>query len=108
MRIVSQDGTMSFNFDNIVLWTQNNIIYAKVGIESKVLGCYELEERAAEVFEDIHKQYCGLNGAVFQNIDIPDDFLAEMKKNPKPIIVQTQDENQKVEILPTVYYMPAE
>ena len=57
MRVVSQNKNYSFDFDRTVFWTQYNVIYAKIGTESIAIGQYESEERAAEVFEDIHKAY---------------------------------------------------
>lgn len=57
MRVVSQNRNFSFDFDRTVFWTQYNVIYAKLGTESIAIGQYESEERAAEVFEDIHKAY---------------------------------------------------
>ena len=57
MRVVSQNRNYSFDFDRTVFWTQYNIIYAKIGTESIAIGQYESEERAAEVFEDMHKAY---------------------------------------------------
>ena len=57
MRVVSQNRNFSFDFDRTIFWTQYNIIYAKLGTESIAIGQYESEERAAEVFEDMHKAY---------------------------------------------------
>ena len=57
MRVVSQNRNFSFDFDRTVFWTQYNIIYAKIGTESIAIGKYESDERAAEVFEDMHKAY---------------------------------------------------
>ena len=57
MRVVSQNKNYSFDFDRTVFWTQYNVIYAKIGTESIAIGQYESEERAAEVFEDMHKAY---------------------------------------------------
>lgn len=57
MRVVSQNRNYSFDFDRTVFWTQYNIIYAKIGTESIAIGQYESDERAAEVFEDMHKAY---------------------------------------------------
>ena len=58
MRVVSQNKNYSFDFDRTVFWTQYNVIYAKIGNESIAIGQYESEERAAEVFEDMHKLLC--------------------------------------------------
>lgn len=51
MRIVSQNNDFSFDFERTIFWTQDNIIYAKDGISSVVIGRYESEERVKEVFE---------------------------------------------------------
>ena len=58
MRVVSQNRNYSFDFDRTVFWTQYNVIYAKIGIDSIAIGKYESDERAAEVFEDMHKLLC--------------------------------------------------
>lgn len=57
MRVISQSRNFSLDFDRTVFWTQYNIIYAKIGTESIAIGQYESDERAAEVFEDMHKAY---------------------------------------------------
>lgn len=57
MRIVSQRRDLSVDFDRCEIWTQNNVIHRRVGNDSKIIGVYETEERAKEVFEDIHKAY---------------------------------------------------
>ncbi len=57
MRVVSQSRRYSVDFDRSIFLTQDNIIYAKIGNDNIVFGKYESEERAAEVFEDMHKAY---------------------------------------------------
>lgn len=57
MRVVSQSRTISVDFNTTPFWRNDNVIYAKIGNDSKVFGNYSSEERAAEVFEDIHKAY---------------------------------------------------
>ncbi len=57
MRIVSQKRNLSVDFDRCEIWKQDNVIYRRIGIDSKVIGVYATPERAAEVFEDIHKAY---------------------------------------------------
>ena len=60
MRIISQDRTYSINMDNHDLWTQSGTIYCKINIDSRVLGTYSSQERAKEVFKDIHNVRCKL------------------------------------------------
>lgn len=57
MRVISQSRNFSFDFDRAVFWTQYNVIYAKIGKESIAIGQYKSDERASEVFEDMHKAY---------------------------------------------------
>lgn len=57
MRVISQNRAYSVNFDNVIFWRQYEMIYAKNGNENIVFGQYESEERAAEVFLDIHNAY---------------------------------------------------
>ena len=107
MRVVSQNRNYSFDFDRTVFWTQYNIIYAKIGVDSIAIGKYESEERAAEVFGDMHKSYSGMPILV-QNVEISEDLsekLGEWETNC--IIARLPGENPKIEqIVNSVYYMP--
>lgn len=62
MRIVSQDRKVSINFDNCAVCIAGKYIVASKDMMSApsriaTIGQYESEERAKEVFEDIHKAY---------------------------------------------------
>lgn len=107
MRVVSQNRDFSFDFDRTVFWTQYNVIYAKIGTESIAIGQYKSSERAAEVFEDMHKTYSGMPILV-QNVEISEDLsekLGEWETNC--IITRLPGENPKIEqIENSVYYMP--
>ena len=107
MRVISQGRNYSFDFDRTVFWTQYNVIYAKIGIDSVAIGKYESDERAAEVFEDMHKTYSGMP-ILFQNVEISEDLsekLGEWETNC--IIARLPGENPKIEQIGNlVYYMP--
>ena len=109
MRVVSQNRNYSFDFDRTVFWTQYNIIYAKIGIDSVAIGKYKSEERAAEVFDDMHKTYSGMPILV-QNVEISEDLQQELKEwNANCIVAKLPDAPQKVEQIGNlVYYMPEE
>ena len=106
MRVISQDRSYSLDFDRTVFWTQYNVIYAKIGIDSVAIGKYESSERTAEVFEDMHKTYSGM--LLFQNVEISEDLsekLGDWETNC--IIARLPSESQKIEqIGNSVYYMP--
>lgn len=57
MRVISQNRAYSVNFDNVIFWRQYEVIYAKTGNGDIVFGQYKSDERAAEVFEDMHNAY---------------------------------------------------
>lgn len=109
MRVVSQNKKYSFDFDRTVFWTQYNVIYAKIGTESIAIGQYESDERAAEVFEDIHNTLCG-ETVLFQNVEMPDDFqkkLEDLRVNA--VISNIPNSESKIEKIGNhVYYMPKE
>ena len=106
MRVISQDRSYSLDFDRTVFWTQYNVIYAKIGIDSVAIGKYDSSERTAEVFEDMHKTYSGM--LLFQNVEISEDLsekLGDWETNC--IIARLPSESQKIEqIGNSVYYMP--
>ena len=106
MRVISQDRSYSLDFDRTVFWTQYNVIYAKIGIDSVAIGKYESSERTAEVFEYMHKTYSGM--LLFQNVEISEDLsekLGDWETNC--IIARLPGENPKIEqIENSVYYMP--
>lgn len=109
MRVVSQNKCFSFDFDRTMFWTQDNMIYANVGesMRDKVVGQYESEERAVEVFEDMHKAYSSMP-ILFQNVEISEDLQQELKEwNANCIVAKLPDASQKVEQIGNlVYYMP--
>lgn len=62
MRIVSQNRDLSVDFNRCEIWMQDNIIYRRIGTDSKVIGQYATEERTAEVFENIHNRFLETTG----------------------------------------------
>lgn len=109
MRVVSQNRNYSFDFDRTVFWTQYNVIYAKIGTESIAIGQYESEERASEVFEDMHKTLCG-ETVLFQNAEMPDDFqkkLEDWRVNGTITTIPWQE--PRIESISNqIYFMPKE
>ena len=107
MRVVSQNKNYSFDFDRTVFWTQYNIIYAKIGKESIAIGQYESEERAAEVFEDMHKVYSPYRliyksvpvEQIQMDIDLNDFIVPQIEKTD----IDCTELSDSI-----VYYMPKE
>lgn len=109
MRVVSQNKNFSFDFDRTVFWTQYNIIYAKFETESIAIGQYESEERAAEVFGDMHKALCG-ETVLFQNVEMPDDFQKKLEDwRVNGIITTIPGQEPRIESISNqIYFMPKE
>lgn len=107
MRVVSQNSGFSFDFDRTIFWMQDNIIYAKAGTENIVVGKYETEDRAAEVFVDMHKAYSDMP-LIFQNVQTSEE-VEQMLKEMRHKWIKTilPDEPSKIEqINNSVYYIP--
>ena len=104
MRIISQDGKYSINFDNCELMVVANTIVSVSSENRMCIGVYNSPERASEVFNDIHNAYSGML-VLFQNIDPSDDVRELMKKLEKRgIFTRCPDSSPKVEFVDNVVY----
>lgn len=107
MRIVSQDRTLSVDFDSCEIWTHGNIIYRRIGNDNQILGAYEATERAAEVFEDIHKAYAPVYSI---SGNFSEEEIREMLVKSTNIvannIIGVSDEQFVTTYDDYVYYMP--
>ena len=108
MRVVSQNRDFSFDFDRTEFWTQYNVIYAKIGMESIAIGQYESDERAAEVFEDMHKAYSPY-GLICDNITEEQIQAFIGSKNVRCNVINMENIDCAVTTCDSVvYYMPKE
>ena len=108
MRVVSYRKDGSVDFERTPFWRQDNVIYAKIGNEDKVFGNYESEERAAEVFRDIHNAYAPV-GMVTSNLDEGQIKAFVKSANVEMPVVQMNEPNKGITIFENVvYYMPEE
>lgn len=59
MRIISQDKTMSLNFNEITVRVEGTYITADIKERTRtlLLGSYKTKERAIKVFTDIHNYF---------------------------------------------------
>lgn len=111
MRVISQDRCYSYDFDRTMFWKQDGVLYAHVAGDSRdrVLGNYESDERAAEVFDDMHNTLCG-ETVLFQNVEMPDDFQKKLEDwRVNTVISNIPNSESKIEKIGNhVYYMPKE
>lgn len=57
MRIITQNGSASLDFNNIVLVQDWDGLYAQLNDKNIVLGKYPTEQRVTEIFKEIHDRY---------------------------------------------------
>lgn len=57
MRIINQRGDVSIEFDGTEINIQTESIIFQSGISKGMLGRYESEDRASEIFDEMHKQW---------------------------------------------------
>ena len=108
MRVVSQNRNFSFDFDRTVFWTQYNVIYAKIGVDSIAIGQYESDERAEEVFEDMHKAYSPY-GLICDNITEEQIQAFIGSENVRCNVINMENIDCAVTTCDSVvYYMPKE
>ena len=109
MRIVSQNRDLSVDFDRCEIWMQSNAIYRRVGHDSLPIGVYATQERAKEVFEDMHKAYAPVysisNGLTEEQVRA---ILMTSKYISANHILNTGEEMYLTTYDNYVYYMPEE
>lgn len=66
MRIINQRRDRSVNFDNVEIYIDDTRVFAESD-RKILLGEYDTEERANEIFQEIHSVY---SGNVFSNSEI--------------------------------------
>ena len=71
MRIISQNKDLSIDFNHTPICVSYNHVCAIMDGQQKVIGKYETDERAKEVFKEIHIAYSGTN-ILLQNMDMDD------------------------------------
>lgn len=106
MRIVSQNRCQSIDFDKVYLWMQENIIYANFENVRLVLGTYASNERAAEIFLDIHKAYAPV-GIVSTNLSEEQIKPFIGSENISMKVIRMENPDYEVTTFDNyVYYMP--
>lgn len=112
MRIISQNRDISVEFDNVILKICNgSLIYACPYANQSatlVLGKYESQERAREVFKDIHNAYAPV-GIITTNLteEQTKAFIGSANLN-MPVIKMDEPGVGISTFNETVYYMPEE
>ena len=85
----------------IIAITDNN--------KASTLGSYKTEERSNEVFQEMLKELFPKETLVFQNIEVSEEAIKEIKKQGLCAIAVDTNGTPRLDIIePRVYYMPEE
>ena len=107
MRIISQNNDLSIDFNHTPICVSYNHVCAIMDGQQKVIGQYETDARAKEVFEDIHKAYSGEPVKVTELDDDSYETLLKYIVDGTPITTTTKDSSIQY-INNGIYIMPAE
>ena len=109
MRIISQNKDLSIDFNHTPICVSYNHVCAIMDGQQKVIGKYETEERAKEVFEEIHIVYSGMP-MIFKNIEPVENIEEVLKKaNLQVMYTVTEDKQTDIEYIDNgVYRMPTQ
>ena len=107
MRIISQNKDLSIDFNRTPICVSYNHVCAIMDGQQKVIGKYETDERAKEVFEDIHKAYSGEPVKVTELDDDSYEKLLKYIVDGTPITTTTKDSSVQY-INNGIYIMPEE
>ena len=107
MRIISQNKDLSIDFNHTPICVSYNHVCAIMDGQQKVIGKYNTEERAKEVFEEIHIAYSGEPVKVTELDDDSYEKLLKYIVDGTPITTTTKDSSVQY-INNGIYIMPAE
>ena len=106
MRIISQAKNHSIDFESTYVWRQYDCIYGYVGNKNIVLGSYGTDERALEVFLDMHNAYSPVDLiTVNMTEEQASAFIGSVNVSAK--IVGLDGTESEITLMQTgIYYMP--
>ena len=107
MYIVDYERGEVVNIDNATsIYRDEKNILAVTTVRDIILGSYESENRAKEVFAEMLEKVFPPNAFICQNCEMSD--LAEIEKQARktPLFVQTQGDAKIERFDIGVYYMP--
>ena len=109
MRIISQNKDLSIDFNHTPICVSYNHVCAIMDGQQKVIGKYETDARAKEVFEEIHIAYSGMP-MIFKNIEPAENIEEVLKKaNLQVVYTVTEDRQTDIEYIDNgVYRMPTQ
>lgn len=107
MRIISQNRTVSYELSNLGLEVSGRYVVGLIGEKRIVLGAYNTEERAIDVFLDIHESYAKPVVTCYAYESEADVLMSDSVANTNnPIMADGELLSANVSCENSVYYMP--
>lgn len=107
MRVISQDGTTDFPYDNTWVSVYAGCINGRIYVRMQLCGYddsvdvadYSTKEKARKAMEMLREAYISMP-IVMQNVDISEDVAKEFERLKKcGIMVQTENQPSKVDFI---------
>nr|DAG34915.1 MAG TPA: hypothetical protein [Caudoviricetes sp.] len=117
MRVVAQDGTLDFPYENSIVFIDARGVRDKAFVrmqavgdnEASIMAQYSTAEKAQKAMEMLREAYTGMP-IVMQNIDISEDVAKEFERLKKcGVMVRTENQPSKIECISnSVFQFPSE
>lgn len=116
MRVISQDGTMDFPYENSIVFIHTrakDAVFVRMQAigddEASIMADYSTKEKAKKAMEMLRDAYIGMP-IVMQNVDITDDMAKEFERLKKcGVLIRADNQPSKVEYINNVIFQfPAE
>lgn len=112
MRVISQDGTMDFPYDNSLVFLHENSVKRNTCVEIQLYGGTEIDaaaeystkEKATKAMAMLREAYTGMP-IVMQNVDFSEDMTKEFGRLKKcGVIVRAENQPSKVDFINNVIF----
>lgn len=107
MRVISQDGTMDFPYDNTWVSVYAGCINGRIYVRMQLCGYddsvdvadYSTKEKAIKAMEMLREAYVGMP-IVMQNVDISEDVAKEFERLKKcGVLVNAENQPSRVDFI---------
>lgn len=112
MRVISQDGTMDFPYDNTWVSVYAGCINGRIYVRMQLCGYddsvdvadYSTKEKARKAMEMLREAYISMP-IVMQNVDVSEDMAKEFERLKKcGIMVRAENQPPKVDFINNAFF----
>lgn len=112
MRVISQDGTMDFPYDNTWVSVYAGCINGRIYVRMQLCGYddsvdvadYSTKEKARKAMEMLREAYISMP-IVMQNVDVSEDMAKEFERLKKcGVIVRAENQPSKVDFINNAFF----